>query len=175
MGSNGDIVGTRYKEFREMIDYLETNKEISLKIVADDNLKKVLLLSAASYFEDEIKDIILSFVEKNSGNNPMIRSFVKNKALERQYHTYFDWKSAKNANKFFSLFGEEFKNQASGDVKDNSELGESIQAFLEIGNLRNELVHGNFAVFPIEKTVEEIYGLYRSAHQFMEYLSSKLT
>ena len=174
MGSNGDIVGTRYKEFKEMIDYLETNKEISLKIVADDNLKKVLLLSAASYFEDEIKDIILSFVDENSNDNSMIKSFVKNKAVERQYHRYFDW-SAKNANKFFSLFGEEFKKRASGDVKDNSELEESIRAFLEIGNLRNELVHGNFAVFPIEKTVEEIYELYRSAHQFIDYLSSKLT
>ena len=174
MGSNGDIVGTRYKEFKEMIDYLETNKEISLKIVADDNLKKVLLLSAASYFEDEIKDIILSFVEKNSDNNPMIKSFVKNKAVERQYHTYFDW-SARNANRFFSLFGEEFKNCAEGDVKDDSDLKESIRSFLEIGNLRNELIHGNFAVFPIEKTVEEIYELYRLAHKFIEYLSSKLT
>ncbi|PXF60982.1 MAG: hypothetical protein C4B59_06430 [Candidatus Methanogaster sp.] len=174
MGSNGDIVGTRYKEFKEMIDYLETNKEISLKIVADDNLKKVLLLSAASYFEDEIKDIILSFVEKNSGNNLIIISFVKNKAVERQYHTYFDW-SARNANRFFSLFGDGFKDQASEDVKDNSELEKSIRAFLEIGNLRNELVHGNFAVFPIEKTVEEIYDLYRLAHQFINYLSSKLT
>ncbi|MEA3324548.1 MAG: HEPN domain-containing protein [Euryarchaeota archaeon] len=174
MGSNGDIVGTRYKEFKEMIDYLETNKEISLKIVADDNLKKVLLLSAASYFEDEIKDIILSFVEKNSGTNLIIISFVKNKAVERQYHTYFDW-SARNANRFFSLFGDGFKDQASEDVKDNSELEKSIRAFLEIGNLRNELVHGNFAVFPIEKTVEEIYGLYCSAHKFIDYLSSKLT
>jgi hypothetical protein len=174
MDGNGDIVRQRYKEFKDMIDYLETNKEISLKIVADDNLKKVLLLSAASYFEDEIKDIILSFVEKNSDDNLMIKSFVKNKAVERQYHTYFDW-NAKNANKFFSLFGEEFKNRAEEDVKDNSDLKKPILAFLEIGNLRNELVHGNFAVFPIEKTVEEIYELYRSAHQFIDYLSSKLT
>jgi len=173
MDGNGDIVRQRYKEFKDMIDYLETNKEISLKIVADDNLKKVLLLSAASYFEDEIKDIILSFVEKNSDNS-MIKSFVKNKAVERQYHTYFEWRTG-NANRFFSLFGVEFKNGAKEDVKDNSELEESIRAFLEIGNLRNELVHGNFAVFPIEKTVEEIYELYRSAHQFIDYLSSKLT
>jgi hypothetical protein len=174
MDGNGDIVRQRYKEFKDMVDYLETNKEISLKIVADDNLKKVLLLSAASYFEDEIKDIILSFVEKNSDDNLMIKSFVKNKAVERQYHTYFDW-NAKNANKFFSLFGEEFKNRAEEDVKDNSDLKKPILAFLEIGNLRNELVHGNFAVFPIEKTVEEIYDLYRLAHKFIDYLSSKLT
>lgn len=174
MGGNGDIVRQRYKEFKDMIDYLETNKEISLKVVADDNLKKVLLLSAASYFEDEIKDIILSFVEKNSNDNSMIKSFVKNKAVERQYHKYFDWR-ARNANRFFSLFGEEFKDHAEGDVKGNPELEKSIRDFLEIGNLRNELVHGNFAVFPIEKTVEEIYELYHSAHQFIDYLSSKLT
>ena len=174
MGGNGDIIRQRYKEFKDMIDYLETNKEISLKVVADDNLKKVLLLSAASYFEDEIKDIILSFVEKNSNDNSMIKSFVKNKAVERQYHKYFDWR-ARNANRFFSLFGEEFKDHAEGDVKGNPELEKSIRDFLEIGNLRNELVHGNFAVFPIEKTVEEIYELYRSAHQFIDYLSSKLT
>lgn len=174
MDGNGNIVRQRYKEFKDMLDYLEANKEISLKIVADDNLKKVLLLSAASYFEDEIKDIILSFVEKNSDDNLMIKSFVKNKAVERQYHTYFDWET-RNANRFFSLFGEEFKDQAKEDVKNNSKLEKSIRAFLEIGNLRNELVHGNFAVFPIEKTVEEIYELYRSAHQFIDYLSSKLT
>lgn len=174
MDGNGDIVRQRYREFKDMIDYLETNKEISLKIVADDNLKKVLLLSAASYFEDEIKDIILSFVEKNSDDNLMIKSFVKNKAVERQYHTYFDWET-RNANRFFSLFGDGFKDQAKEDVKDDLELEKSIRAFLEIGNLRNELVHGNFAVFPIEKTVEEIYDLYHLAHKFIEYLSSKLT
>lgn len=174
MDSNGDIVGIRYKEFKELIDYLETNNEISLKLVADDNLKKVLLLSAASYFEDEIKNIILNFVEKNSDNNSMIKSFVKNTSVEWEYFKYFDWKT-RNANKFFSLFGGEFKDQAKGDVKDNSELEKSIRAFLEIGNLRNELVHGNFAVFPIEKTVKEIYDLYHLAHQFIDYLSSKLT
>jgi len=173
MEDKGDIVEGRYKEFKEIIDYLESNKEISLKTVADNDLKKVLLLSAASYFEHEIKEIILDFVEKNSAN-PIIKSFVKNKAVERQYHTYFNWKEAKNANTFFSLFGEEFKNQAEEDVKANSELKKSIQDFLEIGKLRNQLVHGNFAVFPIEKTVEEIYELYCSAYQFIHYLSSKL-
>ena len=111
-----------------MIDYLETNKEISLKIVADDNLKKVLLLSAASYFEDEIKDIILSFVEKNSNDNSMIKSFVKNKAVERQYHTYFDWGTG-NANRFFSLFGEEFNPTLSHYRQINSGRWHDLKPF----------------------------------------------
>ena len=172
MTSKIDIIERKYNDFKEIIDYLEKNKEISLKNIADNDLKKNLLLSAASYFEDLIKEIILNFVENNS-NKQIIKSFVKNKAVERQYHTYFDWK-AKNANRFFSLFGEEFKMQAEIDIKNDINLKKFIQDFLELGNLRNEIVHENFTVFPIEKTAEEIFELYCSAYQFIEYLSLKL-
>nr|QNO47658.1 beta-galactosidase [Methanosarcinales archaeon ANME-2c ERB4] len=82
MGSNGDIVGTRYKEFKEMIDYLETNKEISLKIVADDNLKKVLLLSAASYFEWDPR--------VPSSNSPYSESYYNSLAVVLQRR---DWEN----------------------------------------------------------------------------------
>lgn len=176
MSNNGDIIEERYKEFKEIMQYLEVNNQISFKVVADIHLKKVLLLSAASYFEDKVKEIILNFVEKNSNesNRSIIKHFVKNKALERQYHTFFSW-DAKNANTFFSLFGQDFKKEADDDVKASLELKKSIQDFLELGNLRNELVHENFAIYPVEKTAEEIYQLYRSANQFVEYLSSKLT
>jgi len=172
MTSKVDIIERKYKDFKEIMDYLEKNKEISLKTIADNDLKKNLLLSAASYFEDLIKEIILNFVENNS-NKQIIKSFVKNKAIDRQYYTYFDWE-AKNANKFLSLFGEAFKKEAEIDIENNTDLKKSIKDFIELGNLRNEMVHENFTVFPLEKTAEEIYYLYRSAYQFINYLSLKL-
>ena len=42
-----------------------------------------------------------------------------------------------------------------------------MKAFLEIGNLRNQLVHENYADFRLDKTVDEIYGLYRTALYFL--------
>lgn len=167
-----DIILSKYDGFKAIMDYLETHKEISLKTIADTEFKKNLLLSAASYFEDLITNMILDFVENNS-SKPIIKSFVKNTAVERQFYTYFDWKS-KNANKFFSLFGEEFKKQAEKDIKDNDDLKKSIQDFLQLMYLRNQLVHENFAVFPMEKTSEEIFTLYSSACIFINYLSLKL-
>lgn len=172
MVRDGDIVEKRYGEFKEIIDHYEKINDISSKNVVDDNLKKVLLLSAASYFEDIIKKIMLEFFDLNT-NSEMIINFIKNKAIERQYHTYFDWK-AKNANKFFSLFGDSFKKDVISEVRTNESLEKSIRDFLELGNLRNELIHENFAVFPIEKTSSEIYDLYCSASKFIDYLALKM-
>lgn len=45
---------------------------------------------------------------------------------------------------------------------------------MELGRLRNELVHKNFAAFSVEKTPDEIYSLYLKANDFILYLSKKL-
>lgn len=41
-----------------------------------------------------------------------IAEFIRNKAIERQYHTYFNWKENKatSINGFWGLWGDEFKN-----------------------------------------------------------------
>lgn len=49
-----------------------------------------------------------------------------------------------------------------------------MKSFLEIGHLRNILVHSNFASYSLlDKTVEEIYELYNEGLGFVEYLKSK--
>jgi hypothetical protein len=50
----------------------------------------------------------------------------------------------------------------------------SVRAFLELGNERNRLVHQNYATFPMEKTLDEIYALYQNAVMFVDALPSAL-
>lgn len=169
---DGDIITKRYEEFKEIRDHFEETHDISSKIIVDNNFKKILLLSAASYFEDKIKKIIIECIESNS-KSEVLNNFIKNKAIERQYHTYFEWKE-KNANKFFSLFGNSFKTDIISEINGNESLKTSIKDFMELGRLRNELIHENFAAFPIEKTSDEIYSLYLSANEFVTYLSLKI-
>jgi hypothetical protein len=80
----------------------------------------------------------------------------------------------KNANNFFRLFGESFKNFIKTEVQNNITLEESIKAFLEIGNDRNRLIHGNYGNFSLEKTAEEIFRSYRKASFFIEIFPHKL-
>ena len=50
----------------------------------------------------------------------------------------------------------------------------AIAAFLEVGRERNKLVHQDYASFPFEKTLDEIYDLYRRALGFVENLHNTL-
>ncbi len=165
-------------EYTEIVKFLNSNSQPSLASDANKHFNKALVLASASYFEHEIQKIIIEFFEEKTNNNVMILSFLKNKAISRQYHTYFQWeeknKPKKDANQFFSLFGESFKESAKQDMKD-IDLKESMEAFLEIGHLRNILVHSNFAAYSLDsKTPDEVFLLYKKGLDFISYLKNKL-
>lgn len=75
---------------------------------------------------------------------------------------------------FLGLFGSEFKQMMGERIRASEELKNSIRAFLEVGNERNKLVHQDFASFSLEKTLDEIYALYRQSLLFVESLSAHL-
>lgn len=147
--------------------------EPSLAIAAGDNFRKALVLAAASYFEYRVSTCVLDFVQEQANGNDLVVGFVKNKAIARQYHTWFKWDEA-NANQFFGLFGSPFKQMMNDRIKASEELRASIRAFLEVGNERNKLVHQDFASFSLEKTLDEIYALYRQSLLFVDGLATHL-
>lgn len=167
------IIDRLYQENLTLLEYLRTQGEISFHASVNDYFRKTLLLSIASYFEDTLKQSIISFVEERVGRRNLLLHFLKNKAIERQYHTYFAW-DRRNANQFFGLFGSEFKEFMDKETENNPQLIEAIKAFLELGEIRNKLVHQNFVIFPLEKTAEEIYLLYREALPFVTGFPDKL-
>lgn len=163
------VVDRLYEEACAIIASLQRTSELSLQIAAGDHLRKALLLAAASYFEHQVCECVISFIRECTRGSSMVESFVRNKAIARQYHTWFKWDEG-NANQFFGLFGTEFRSAMTGRVRQSEELHASVRAFLEVGNERNRLVHQDYATFPLDKTLEEIYGLYRVALQFVHQL-----
>lgn len=147
--------------------------ELSLAVAAGDSFRKALILAAASYFEHRVSSCVLEFVDERANGSGLVVAFVKNKAVSRQYHTWFKWDDT-NANQFFGLFGSDFKQKMVDRIKESEELKRSVRAFLEVGNERNKLVHQDFASFSLEKTLEEIYELYSLALLFVEGLSTFL-
>ena len=53
-------------------------------------------------------------------------------------------------------------------------MAKSISAFLEIGRERNRLVHQDYGSFFLEKSAEEIFGLYVSAMVFVDFVPKAL-
>ncbi len=164
------VVDRLYSGFQEIVESLEQN-EVSLRSTAEEAFTKNLLLAAASYFEHVVKAQILDLVRKHGGENEMIIAFVRNKAIERQFHTYFEW-NKRNANSFFGYFGEGFKSYMVKRVESDRAYEESVRAFLELGNERNRLVHQDFGSFRLQKTTREVFELYKTASLFVNTLEN---
>lgn len=166
-------IKTLYEEYGELIEFCRSNGQISFEMYINDTYKKSLLLSAASYFEVTITKTIHDFVNGKSRQNPEIVAFVDNKAIKRQYHTFFNWEG-NNANQFFGLFGDAFKRRAREEIQAKG-LGEAEVAFLSIGQERNRLVHQNYIEAQINNTFEEIWIKYEKACDFVELITQLLS
>ncbi|WP_083967404.1 HEPN domain-containing protein [Methylosinus sp. R-45379] len=162
-----------YTEFRDASTVLKERGEVSLSNAIDESSRKALLLAAASYFELRISEDVLLFCREIAGTNTLVPALIKNKAVSRQYHTWFDW-DGNTATKFYSLFGPDFKSHMEDIIKGNSEIGEAVKNFIEVGRDRNRLVHQDFATFSLEKTADEIYRQYRSALTFVNIIPVEL-
>ena len=139
------IVDELHANFSEILEKLPPD-EISLRNVAAESFRKGLLLSAASLFERQVTELVTNLVREWGRDNVTLSEFVRIKAVERQYHTYFDW-DRQNANKFFSLFGEEFKMFMSDRCKNHTDFDAAVRAFLEVGRERKRLVYQDFGSF----------------------------
>ncbi|MBL3526042.1 hypothetical protein IM876_25625 [Serratia plymuthica] len=165
------IVDRLHKDFEEVMLFLDENGEVSLRSVVNDNFRKSLLLAAASYFERELSNCVYNFVVEIIGEKHIVSSLVEKNVINRKYHTWFDWGKSNNANKFFSLFGDDFCRKAKDEVFKNQELELSIKSFMAIGSERNRLVHQNFGSFTLEKTADEIFHEYENSLIFILWFS----
>lgn len=158
-------------EYKSIVEFLDNSSQVSLSSDVSKYFTKIIVLSAASYFEHLIQEILIDFICRETGNNTKAISFFRKKAITMQYHTYFEWgtkdepdKPGKSANKFFSMFGDDFKKSVEKEIRSNPilreadttlgkpkiTLEEAVKAFLEVGHLRNILVHSNFAAYNLQ-------------------------
>lgn len=157
---------------RDLVKFLVDKGEVTFASNVSDNFKRTLVLAIASFFEYEISEIIIKAAQAHSQDSQFIESLIRNKVLARQYHTFFDW-DRENANKFYSMFGDVIKDRVK--IIATPEVLEGTKNFLDLGRTRNSLVHGNFASYEINKTVEDIMLQFSSACKFVEFARVILT
>jgi len=73
-----------------------------------------------------------------------------------------------------SLPGENFKIETSREIDGSAELTRAAQAFIELGSIRNRIVHQNYAAFIGNKSSEEVFVLFQRAEEFIAFIESKL-
>lgn len=168
-----ELIEALYQEHAELRHYLVEQGQVTFLAELERTYPKVLLIAVASFFEVELIRILDEYFAKESDGDELTLAFIREKAFKRQYHTYFSWDAA-NVNAFWALFGADFKAYAVARVKADAPLTEAAARFVEVGRLRNQLMHENFVAWPLDVTALEVVELARSAYSFLETLPSLL-
>ena len=155
----------------EILAFLKESGELSLALEFESNLKKLLVMACGSYFESEV----ISWLEQYSSENaePRLCSLIRNKALKRQYFTMFDFEAGTNANRFWGLFGADFKESVSREISQDQTHERAIRDFLKLGLERNLLAHANLAAATVDLTLEEVKQMYMRASMFIDLVKAK--
>ena len=162
-------VKSLFDSCHENYQLLIEKNEVSLATEYKGQFSKVVLLACASYFETKVTSALLDGLQTK--NCKLTHSFISRKALKRQYHTLFSW-DGRNANSFFSMFGEAFLDFMKKKVERDVNLDLAIKNFLELGQLRNQLAHDDYALFVLDLTVENISEKFESAQYFVDSIGT---
>lgn len=160
-------------EHEAVLSYLLESGEASYAATLEVTVPKVFLLASASWVEARVQQIMLEFFRAVAGNHVQVAEFIRIGAMTRKYHTWFDWEGRTPA-KFFAQFGADMKRRGKELYKHDVEFAGEYDAFLELGDLRNQLVHQNYAAFTLQKTVDEVRSLFLAADKFVDRLPDLL-
>jgi hypothetical protein len=160
-------VTNMYREHQDIVSFFGDDNP-SFQASLERTLPKVLLLAAASEFEAKVCQHIRDYATASATDKKLV-IMIDRWILSRNYFRLFEWDS-KNAAPLWGAFGDDFKRHMKTRLKEDEDLKASLSAFLEIGRLRNELVHQDYANYVLLKTSSEIYQMYERATQFVESL-----
>jgi hypothetical protein len=59
-------------------------------------------------------------------------------------------------------------------ISEDGELESNVRDFSQLGSLRNQLVHQNYAAFVLDKSADKICALYKGGEQFVRRLPALL-
>ena len=165
---SADPILALVSEYRELSQLLDSDPNYySLRMGLESSFAKTLVVSSASYFEARFTDSLVEIYSEATNQAEALVQFVRSLAIDRRYFQWFDWRS-NNATSFYGKFGGDFRKFMSDKAKNDEEIRDSISAFLELENLRNSLVHGNYAAFQLDKSVDDVLALHEKALRFVE-------
>jgi hypothetical protein len=170
---SAEFVEAFYRTHVELGQYLIDAREVSYATDFNTSFRRSLVLAIASFFEHEVTAVMREIPVQHAEGCDIIASLLERQVIRRKYHTFFDWDDLKPM-PFFALFGDAYKTMAQTRVKADAEVGAAMRAFLELGQIRNRLVHGNFVAFDIDKTPDELIGQFRIAQKFIAFMKETL-
>ena len=152
---------------------IQTIGDLSAQNNLSQAMAKSLLLSCASYYELEITELIRTSLRTHMKSKCML-AWLEPSSVEGQFFKWFDFRNAKNTNRFLAMFGAVFRDSARKMIAAREYRTIAEADFMEICIKRNECVHKNYAAYGLDLTVSEIWGKHLNAMAFIRTVEYSL-
>lgn len=166
---NPSIVREIYDASNAELAALSSRRDLSSYLLTTQMLSKSMLLSCASFYEQEIVQIVERVIRCRDAN-PNVTSWLLKTAVEGQFYKWFDFRHASNTNRFLSMFGAEFKECTRALIESRERRKAAEESFLLLCIKRNECVHRNFAAYNLDLTIDEIYKKHMEAMSYIRVI-----
>ena len=160
-------------EHEAVLAHLVATGETSFAATLEGTVPKVFILASARWLEVRVQGVLTEYFQEVAGTRVQAAEFVRIGALDMKFHTLFDWKTRKPGH-FFGKFGPDLKRVGMKRYANDPDFAREYDAFLELGSLRNQLVHQNYATFTLSKTADEVRQHFVLADKFVDRLPELL-
>ncbi len=152
-------------------DTNEASEKDTIKIAKDHlnyHKMRIIVISSISFFEQEIYEIIKETYKTNK--NSTLEPFI-DRITQRRYHQLFEFNTS-NINKFYSFFGEKFKEWCQKKETEDS-MSKFVKSFMLLNKLRNKLVHEGYD-YNVEYRSKHLYDAFEESCKMLNWLSESL-
>ena len=179
-------------------DLVEDFNKVQEKIFPDEpttaqnlsvHLTKILVLTCASYYEQQLQDAYISYAKRESERYGEKPHGFDNDKRDRSVYQKFSFGKIDNPEDFNQLpeinkvlkplkfFGEKFHDKIFEEINGDIEKEQQLKAFQEIFVIRNLIAHQTFVEFTSSrirgKSFLDIMQMHEKAIKFVEYLKGK--
>lgn len=181
-------------------DLVEDFNKVQEKILPDEpttaqnlsvHLTKILILTCASYYEQQLQNAYISYAQRESERYGEKPHGFDNDKRDRSVYQKFSFGKIDNPEDLSQLpeikrmlkplkfFGEKFHDKVFEEINGDIERERQLKAFQEIFAIRNLIAHQTFVEFTSNrirgKSFLDIKQLHEEAIKFVEYLKGKFS
>ena len=96
-----------WNDHRALVTHLQADNQLQLLSRVEEAFSKTLMIAAASYFEVQLTQAIMTLYIESTQGAKVLAQFVRRQAIGRRFAQLFQWgsetKSERNANSFSTL------------------------------------------------------------------------
>lgn len=137
-------------------------EDISNLADLDAQFRKLAVLSCASYLENDLMEALKQFF---FDVGPEVGEFVRRGALERKFHTLFNWDKPL-PDSFFKSWGTDCERRYRSRLEVDMGCEGIMKSFMVLVAARNLLVHENLAERTSDLTFDEVREHFGRAYRF---------